>query len=86
MKQVKPLVESMGGEYLARGGAQDVLEGDWNPTRIVLFKFPDMASSRRLFSSDEYAPLRELRRTCSTGHVVIVEGVYPPKPCNSCRL
>ncbi len=28
MSQVKPLVEAMGGTYLARGGAHEVLEGD----------------------------------------------------------
>ena len=74
MKQVKPLVESMGGTYLVRGGALEVLEGDWNPTRIVLFEFPDMASARKLFASEAYAPLKALRQSCSTGHVVIVEG------------
>ncbi|MBU2942216.1 DUF1330 domain-containing protein [Shimia thalassica] len=75
MTRVKPLVEKMGGTYLARGGAHEVLEGDWNPTRIVLFQFPDMDSARALFNSDDYAPLKELRHSCSTGHVVIVEGV-----------
>ncbi|NIZ61837.1 DUF1330 domain-containing protein [Sedimentitalea sp. CY04] len=75
MERVKPLVEEMGGTYLARGGAHEVLEGDWNPTRIVLFQFPDMDSARALFNSDAYAPLKELRQSCSTGHVVIVEGV-----------
>jgi uncharacterized protein (DUF1330 family) len=75
MERVKPLVEEMGGIYLARGGAHEVLEGDWNPTRIVLFQFPDMDSARALFNSDAYAPLKELRQSCSTGNVVIVEGV-----------
>ena len=75
MKQVKPVVESMGGRYLARGGAHEVLEGDWHPSRIVLFQFPDMDSARALFTSDVYAPLKQLRRSCSTGHAVIVDGV-----------
>lgn len=75
MKQVKPLVEAMGGTYLARGGAHEVLEGDWSPSRIVLFQFPDMDSARALFTSDAYAPLKALRQSCSTGNVVIVEGV-----------
>ena len=73
MKQVKPLVEQMGGKYLARGGAHEVLEGDWQPTRIVLFEFPDMDSARALFTSDAYAPLKQLRHRCSTGHAVIVD-------------
>lgn len=74
MAQVKPLVESMGGTYLARGGPFEILEGDWNPTRLVLFEFPDMDSARAVFSSPQYAPLKALRQSCSTGHVVIVEG------------
>ena len=75
MENVKPLVEDFGGKYLARGGAHEVLEGDWNPTRLVLFEFPDMDSARQLFTSNEYGPLKQLRRSCSTGHVVIVEGL-----------
>ena len=75
MEQVKPLVETFGGKYLVRGGAHEVLEGNWEPTRIVLFEFPDMDTARKLFSSDEYAPLKQLRQSCSTGSVVIVEGV-----------
>jgi uncharacterized protein (DUF1330 family) len=75
MKKVKPVVESFGGKYLVRGGFHEVLEGDWNPSRLVLFEFPDMEAARRVFTSDEYAPLKKLRKTCSTGHIVIVEGV-----------
>jgi uncharacterized protein (DUF1330 family) len=75
MEKIKPLVVSFGGKYLVRGGAHEVLEGDWNPSRLVLFEFPDMDTARRLFTSEEYAPLKQLRRSCSTGHVVIVEGV-----------
>lgn len=75
MAQVKPIVESFGGRYLARGGPHEVLEGDWSPTRLVLFEFPDMDTARKLFTSEEYEPLKELRRTCSNGNVVIVQGV-----------
>lgn len=75
MNKVKPLVEEFGGKYLVRGGAHEVLEGAWQPSRLVLFEFPDMAAARRLFTSDEYAPLKDLRRSCSTGHIVIVEGI-----------
>ena len=75
MEQVKPLVGSFGGRYLARGGPHEVLEGTWEPTRIVLFEFPDMDTARKLFDSDEYAPLKQLRQSCSTGSVVIVQGL-----------
>jgi uncharacterized protein (DUF1330 family) len=34
-----------------------------------------MNTARKLFTSEEYAPLKALRQSCSTGHVVIVEGL-----------
>ena len=37
---VKPMVEAAGGEYLTRDGKIDVLVGDWNPSRVVIFKWP----------------------------------------------
>jgi len=36
-----------GGKYLGRGGATKVLEGDWQPHRLVIVEFPDMDSLRR---------------------------------------
>jgi uncharacterized protein (DUF1330 family) len=28
------------GRYLVRGGAVDVLEGDWRPRRLIIVEFP----------------------------------------------
>ncbi len=75
MERVKPLAESLGGQYLVRGGSHEVLEDDWKPTRLVLLEFLHIETARKLFSSDEYAPLKHLRQSCSSGHVVIVEGL-----------
>ena len=33
MRQVKPALEAAGVRYLARGGAHQVWEGDWQPRR-----------------------------------------------------
>ena len=73
-KQSTEALAAYGGKFLVRGGPHEVLEGDWSPSRIVLFEFPDMASARSLFNSDEYAPLMALRRSCSSGHIVLVDG------------
>ena len=39
--KAKPIVESFGGEYLARGGYTSVPENElWTPTRLVIVRFP----------------------------------------------
>ena len=39
-------VEAGGGTYLVRGGDPEVLEGDWNPSRVVILRFKDRQSAK----------------------------------------
>ena len=75
MAQVKPVIEASGGRYLVRGGAHQVLEGDWNPTRLVLFEFPSEQAAKSFYESPEYRGLKALRESCSRANLVTVEGV-----------
>jgi uncharacterized protein (DUF1330 family) len=68
------VVAEYGGRFVVRGGKQELLEGDWDPKRLVIIEFPDMDAARAWYHSDAYAPLRELRRSASTTHIVIVDG------------
>jgi uncharacterized protein (DUF1330 family) len=72
---VAPLVRRHGGEYLARGGATEVLEGDWNPSRVALLKFPAMDAVKAFLGDPEYATLKSLRHRISHTQMVAVEGV-----------
>jgi len=74
-KLAKPIAEKYGGTYRARGGEMDVRETDlWTPTRIVIIEFPDMDSARAFVDSDEYAPVKPLRRDNANCTLLIVEG------------
>ena len=73
--QVPALIRKHGGEYLVRGGAHDVIEGDWKPTRLVLFRFPDAASVKAFVDDPEYEPLAALRHRVAHTDMVMVEGV-----------
>ncbi len=76
MENVKPMIESYGGEYLVRGGEIDCLEANlWKPTRMVLVKFPDKKSAMDWYNSDEYKPYKNIRFEHATSSVVFVEGV-----------
>lgn len=69
------LIRNHGGEYLVRGGASEVLEGDSKPGRIALLKFPDLAAVKALLSDPEYQPLKALRHRVARTQMVAVEGV-----------
>lgn len=72
---VKPIFEAAGGKYHVRGGGHEILEGDWNPERIVVMEFPDRAAIHKLFDSAAYAPLKKLRHSSATARIIIVDGV-----------
>lgn len=75
MVQIKPLIEGAGGRYLVRGGPHQVLEGDWNPTRLVIVEFPSAEAIESFYESPVYQGLKELRQAASSGDLVVVEGV-----------
>ena len=59
--EVPALVAKHGGEYIVRGGEFEVIEGDWQPNRLVIFRFPDREAIRDFFNDPEYADLKVLR-------------------------
>ena len=73
-----PTIAVYGGRYLARGGAVDVREGDWNPNRLVILEFPDAKVARAWWESAEYAPAKALRQSCADAELVIVDGIPAP--------
>lgn len=68
-------IAAFGGRFVARGGKTDVLEGDWNPQRLVILEFPNAERARQWYESPEYAAARALRQATSTGSLVLIEGV-----------
>lgn len=72
----RPLAESHGGIYRARGGAMEVFESDlWSPTRLVIIEFPSLDDARAFMNSDAYAPIKAIRRSNSQCTVSLVEGI-----------
>jgi uncharacterized protein (DUF1330 family) len=70
-----PAIAAFGGRYLARGGEKVVLEGDWDPVRVVILEFPDLATAKAWYASEEYGAARTLREGAAKLHMVAVEGL-----------
>lgn len=68
------LVPAHGGRFLVRGGEHEVLEGSWEPGRLVIMEFPDRAAARAWYDSPEYVELRAQRQANGETDMVLVEG------------
>jgi uncharacterized protein (DUF1330 family) len=70
-----PSVERHGGRFLARGGGLTVLEGRWEPDRLVIIEFPSSNAAQAWFDSDDYGQARAVREGAGTWQMVVVDGV-----------
>ena len=67
-------MQKHGAEPCVRGGAVTVLEGDWQPDRMVVLKFPSVEQARRFYDSPEYRQARDARDGAAVMRMVLVEG------------
>jgi uncharacterized protein (DUF1330 family) len=74
-KQVKPTMDLYDGKFLARGGATETIEGDWQPERLVIIEFADKEAFQRWYNSPEYSKARAIRFAASTSRAVVLQGI-----------
>ncbi len=75
IERVPALVESYGGRFIVRGGAVEVLQGNWKPSRLVVLEFESAEKAANWENSPEFAELKAIRDSASNSNVIVVEGV-----------
>ncbi len=75
VKLAPPTVSLYGGRYLARGGKNEVLEGTWQPKRLVILEFATSEKAKAWLNSPEYTPIKSLRHRYARSNMVLLEGV-----------
>jgi uncharacterized protein (DUF1330 family) len=68
-------IAAYGGRYVVRGGPSEVLEGAWQPERLVVLEFPTAAQARVWWHSPEYAPAKALRQASAGTEMLLIEGI-----------
>ncbi len=71
---VPATIAAYGGKYLIRGAQGEVLEGSWNPKRLVVLEFESLIRVKEWYNSPEYADLKKLRQSASKGNLIFAEG------------
>ncbi len=73
-QHVRATIERYGGRFLVRGGPVDVVEGDWDPPRLVILEFETMERARDWYNSDEYQAILPGRQQHARSNVIMVQG------------
>ncbi len=72
-------VAAVGGEYLVRGGRFEALEGQWQPARVAMLKFPSFEGAKAFYDGELYRAAKAKRAgATSFFNMVLVEGVSAP--------
>jgi len=73
IEQVKPIVESYGGEYLARSENVTALSPLRKPDRVIIVRFQSREKLDACFASDEYRRIMHELTDSVDARAVIVE-------------
>jgi len=72
-------VKAAGGEYLVRGGRFEVLEGNWQPARVAMLRFPSLEAAKTFYDAEMYRAARAKREGATEFfNMIVVEGVPEP--------
>jgi uncharacterized protein (DUF1330 family) len=72
---VSTIIAKHGGEFLALGSELEVVEGNWQPHRLVLLRFPNKQAIRDFFADPGYAKLKDIRAKTSKTVAISMDGV-----------
>jgi uncharacterized protein (DUF1330 family) len=68
-------MQEHGAEVLVRGGAVEVLEGPWQPARLVMLGFASVDRAKAFYNSETYQHAITVRQGAGVMRMVVVEGV-----------
>lgn len=74
-ERILGVVDAYGGKYLVRGGAAEVITGDFVPHRVVVIEFESAERAREFINSPEYDELSDIRLRSFISNEILVEGV-----------
>ena len=75
--QTPATVDLYNGKFIVRGGNIEVVEGTWNPERLVIIEFSSAARAKEWWYSPEYCAIKNIRFKNAESNMLLVEGYMP---------
>ncbi len=68
-------VAQFGGKFLIANSDIEIIEGTWQPKRIIVHQWPSFEAFKQWYASDTYRSWRAMRHKIATANVILVEGL-----------
>jgi uncharacterized protein (DUF1330 family) len=74
IQQIPAFIQRHGGRYLVQGEPPTVMEGDWQPQRVVVIEFPARQDAQAFLQDPDAQSLFALRHNTTTSNLILVGG------------
>jgi len=74
--KIPAFIKKHGGRYVVQGVEPEVMEGDWQPERVVVLEFPNKAMAKNFLADPEAQPLFSTRHNSTESKLILVEGCF----------
>jgi len=74
IEKIPFFIEKHSGRYIVRGEIPMVMEGEWNPERIVIIEFPSKKNAEAFLNDPDAQSLFALRHKTTTSKLIMVDG------------
>jgi len=71
-------IKAYDGKFIVRGGKTEIIEGEWNPGRLVIIEFPTAERAKEWWSSPEYSKVKQIRHDNAKSNMILVHGYDMP--------
>lgn len=74
IERIPTFIRKHGGRYIVQGVVPEVMEGDWQPERVVILEFPSSSEAKAFLQDPEAQPLFAIRHKSTVSKLVLAEG------------
>ncbi len=74
IEKIPIFIQKHGGRYIVQGVEPEIMEGDWNPGRVVIIEFPSKQKAKNFFGDPDAQTLFNIRHKSTTSKLILVEG------------
>ena len=68
-----PILEGLGGRFIVRGGASEVMEGESHDRHVVI-EFPSYEAAKAAYNGPAYQEVMQIRHRTAESVIIVVEG------------